>query len=328
MSLPDNVVRTADREMDYATPAAGYGYGDVSFETLPLDQIGAHYEETPPGVASMTLHYHQTEEEQFYVLSGELTVRELVRGADDYREYTLRAGDLVVYPGGTGLAHQFVNRSETPARFLALSDARNANEIAYFPDSDKVMVRALKGVFVVGEGAPEAAFAAARARAAARPVTTSSAPPEHVATRAVERALGPGLFGSQLSRVAGAKALFVNRDRLAPGAGTTLHRHTANEELVWVLEGRPTLHQRDDSGDVRCELRPGDLVHWAAGAPVAHRLLNESDADARVLVVGTDRPEDVILVPDQARAVLEAFGKRGPLQEVGYFDGEVPRHVP
>ncbi len=138
MSLPDNVVRTADVEMKYDSPAEGFGCGDISFESLPLDQIGAHVEEIPPGAATMILHYHQTEEEQFYVLAGELTVRELERGADDYREYTLRAGDHVVYPGGTGVAHQFVNRSSAAVRFLALSSARNPNEVAYFPDSGKV----------------------------------------------------------------------------------------------------------------------------------------------------------------------------------------------
>ncbi len=121
MSLPGNVVRSADIDLKYETPADGFGYGDVGLEALPLDQIGARLEEIPPGAATMTLHYHQTEEEQFYVLSGELVVRELERDVADYLEFTLRAGDHVVYPGGTGLAHQFVNRSGAPARFLALS---------------------------------------------------------------------------------------------------------------------------------------------------------------------------------------------------------------
>ncbi len=139
--------------------------------------------------------------------------------------------------------------------------------------------------------------------------------PTHVAgpTRVPERHLGPGrAFGRALARTAGARTVFVNVDRLPPGAATSsLHAHLADEELVLVLSGHPTLRQcagrREgrtpifDAPDTRTPLGPGDWAHWAPGDLVAHQLLNDTDDDVLLLVIGTDRvDDDVVLYPERA----------------------------
>jgi uncharacterized cupin superfamily protein len=54
-------------------------------------------------------------------------------GAEEHR---VRAGDYVAFPPGPP-AHQIMNRSQAPLRFLAMSTMLDP-EIAVYPDSKKV----------------------------------------------------------------------------------------------------------------------------------------------------------------------------------------------
>ncbi len=320
--LPPNVHRL-DPDLWHGVPDdAPYGHSWRAAE-MPVHQLGLNIAELAPGAGSCPLHHHHFEEEIFVVLQGELVVRELELGAERYREFPLRQGDLIAYPAGTGLAHQFFNRSQRPARYLSLSD-KVSGEVCEYPDSGKVALVALGGPGVFGDP-PDLDFSERPHR---RPVDVV-APPAHVCGPGPERDLGGGL-GRQLSRPAGAKTVFVNRDRLPPGTWTgPLHAHTADDELLLVLEGSPTLVQRrgerwsfETSSDERCLLQAGDVVHWAAGDRVAHRLGNESMDDAIVLVIGTDRPEDLCVFPETGRVHVRALGRTGRFERTDYWAGE------
>ncbi|MCB9745445.1 MAG: cupin domain-containing protein [Alphaproteobacteria bacterium] len=329
--LPKNVVRSADQAwQSYGTLPEGYGCSGVELDAFSLQDIGAHLEEVPAGLRSCPLHHHLLEEESFLVLAGTLEVRELPDGAAEARTFLLHPGELVVYAAGTGIAHQFRNPGPEPARFLALSSRREAQEIAVYPDSGKVMLRGLGFVGAVGEAAVAQANAASEARTT-RALADTERPP-HVASPRFheERDLG-GAFGLPLARLAGARQVFLNRDRLPPGARTgPLHAHSAEEELLFVWSGRPTLHQRrltslkELSGgeEELVALQPGDLVHWAPGDGVAHHVWNESDEDVVLLVIGTERREDVCVFPETGEAAVRALGLRGRLTELGYWVGE------
>jgi uncharacterized cupin superfamily protein len=90
---------------------------------------------------------------------------------------------------------------------------------------------------------------------------------------------------ARLGRQAGARALGASLFELPPGAATfPLHAHYANEEMILVLAGRPTLTSLD--GETR-ELEPGDVVACPAGREGAHRIDNHSEEPARVLLVST-----------------------------------------
>src|SRR6187455_3585739 len=66
----------------------------------------------------------------------------------------------------------------------------------------------------------------------------------------------------------------VNLTRLAPGAVSALrHAHTRQDELIYILEGRPTLIT--DAGET--ELAPGMCAGFRAGTGDAHHLVNRSD---------------------------------------------------
>ena len=79
--------------------------------------------------------------------------------------------------------------------------------------------------------------------------------------------------------------------RSPPGAATfPLHAHFANEELLVVLSGRPTLtHARRASAN----WRRGEVVAFPAGLDGAHRLDNRSDEPVRVLIVSTMRAPEI-----------------------------------
>ncbi|MCB9793878.1 MAG: cupin domain-containing protein [Alphaproteobacteria bacterium] len=332
MTLPPNVLRSADHDyQSYGTLPEGYGCSGIELEAFSFAHIGAHLEEVPPGCCSAPLHHHLLEEELFLLLSGRLLAREL-SPEGEARELLLEPGDLVVYAANTGLAHQFYNPGPEPARFLGLSTASHPQEVAYYPRSGKLMLRGLGFVGALAKDG-EAAVAEARAVDAARPVTRleGAARPAHVASPRflTERDLG-GAFGLPMARLAGARQVFLNRDRLPRGASTgPLHAHSADEELLYVLSGRPTLRQRRldtltafEGPEERVALQAGDLVHWAPGDGVAHQLLNEADEDALLIVIGTDRTEDVIALPEAGELVVRGLGMRGPPSALGYWVGE------
>jgi uncharacterized cupin superfamily protein len=340
MTLPVNVLRASALgwEEGPGNPRveARIGWRSRRFDALPLRALGAHLQQLMPGLVSAPLHHHLLEEEHFYLLEGELVVRELASGAGEYREYPLRPGELVAYPAGTGLAHHFHNRGTTPATFVALSDQREG-EICAYPDSGKVLLTALGKVGVLrasGERVDDerafarAQIALANRAAGARSMRRVIERPDHVADaeRCPERAVGAG-FGRPLARVAGARSVFVNEDRLPPGATSSpLHWHTADEELVIVLEGAPTLSQVREDVEEIAQLIPGDVVHWAPGDRVAHHLVNRGREDARLLVIGTDRPEDLCVFPERGYAFSRLLGRRVALAEAGFWDGEADPH--
>ena len=88
---------------------------------------------------------------------------------------------------------------------------------------------------------------------------------------------------------------------LQPGSRSSRkHWHSAEDEMVFVLEGEITLIE----GDTETLLKPGDAATFRAGVPVAHYLLNRSQSPTRCLVVGTRAPVDRITYPDHDRVCL------------------------
>ena len=98
----------------------------------------------------------------------------------------------------------------------------------------------------------------------------------------------------------------VNLTRLAPGAQSALlHRHTKQDEFVYVLSGTPTLVT--EAGEQ--QLAPGMCVGFAAGG-AAHHLVNNADQDATILEVGDRTPGDGARYPD-VDLVAEPDGEGG-----------------
>jgi quercetin dioxygenase-like cupin family protein len=79
--------------------------------------------------------------------------------------------------------------------------------------------------------------------------------------------------------VAQAPGLLVREFTFAPGEATPWHRHTQVSDRTYLLAGEMILET--EAG--RHRLAAGDTHHLPAGA--RHRLVNESPADARLLLI-------------------------------------------
>jgi uncharacterized cupin superfamily protein len=134
--------------------------------------------------------------------------------------------------------------------------------------------------------------------------------------RYVGRALDGELLGASLLE-------------LEPGQKSfPYHFQYANEELLIVLAGRPTL--REPSGER--ELAAGDVAIFRRGPDGAHQILNRTEEPTRILVVSTMIGPDVSEYPDSGKigAFAEAPGTAGDwfhaylrvADQVEYFEGE------
>jgi uncharacterized cupin superfamily protein len=100
---------------------------------------------------------------------------------------------------------------------------------------------------------------------------------------------------SRLGRQTGARQLGASLFEVLPGAATfPLHIHYANEEMLVVVAGRPTLQTLAGSR----VLEPGEVVACPAGRSGAHRLTNDTDEPVRVLIVSTMHAPDVNEFPE------------------------------
>ena len=85
----------------------------------------------------------------------------------------------------------------------------------------------------------------------------------------------------------------VNLTRLAPGGQSALmHAHGKQDELVYVVEGEPTL--MTESG--QSKLSPGMCVGFPAGGE-AHHLVNDTERDVLYLEIGDRTPGDEVRYP-------------------------------
>lgn len=106
-----------------------------------------------------------------------------------------------------------------------------------------------------------------------------------------------------LSDAGGLRQFGVHDQTLWPGATTgERHWHSAEDEFLYVLEGRVTLE--DDEG--LHDLSPCDAVAWPHGRPNAHRMLNRSDAPCRYLILGSRCRGDVCTYPETGRRQINA----------------------
>lgn len=86
----------------------------------------------------------------------------------------------------------------------------------------------------------------------------------------------------------------VNLTQLAPGsASALLHRHSRQDEFVYVLQGTPTLRLNDEE----CLLKPGYCMGFKADSGVAHQLINRSNELVIYIEIGDRSAGDEVDYP-------------------------------
>ena len=79
------------------------------------------------------------------------------------------------------------------------------------------------------------------------------------------------------------------------------HWHSHEDEFIYVLEGTPTLVT--DEGET--VLEPGDVAGFPAGSKNGHHVINNADAAAVLLVVGSRKAEDDAFYSDLDMQILK-----------------------
>jgi uncharacterized cupin superfamily protein len=100
-------------------------------ERVGAKKLGYNITVLPPGKAAFPFHSHRVNEEMFFVLEGEGTIR---IGAG---RHPIRRGDVIACPrGGPETAHQIVNTSGADLKFLAVS-TKLSPDIAEYPQTGR-----------------------------------------------------------------------------------------------------------------------------------------------------------------------------------------------
>lgn len=132
--MPKVTLAPPVHEPDPRHPVLGAGPGPYSHVVIGdpggLTQFGAHLEILPPGSRSGFRHWHETEDEMVYVLSGELVLIE-------DSETILRPGDAACWPAGLAIGHCLENRSGGDASYLTIG-TRNRADTIHYPDHDLI----------------------------------------------------------------------------------------------------------------------------------------------------------------------------------------------
>ena len=130
------------------------------------------------------------------------------------------------------------------------------------------------------------------------PRTKASNYPEPYASRMA------GRTKRQLGDAFGLASFGVNLTTLQPGAvSSLLHRHSHQEEFVYILSGTPTLR----TGEDEYLLQPGMCAGFVPGGP-AHQLVNRSGEDVVYLEMGDRNPADSGAYPEDDLVAVWAEG--------------------
>lgn len=110
----------------------------------------------------------------------------------------------------------------------------------------------------------------------------------------------------QLGDAFGLKNFGVNLTKLFPGGESALlHRHSKQDEFIYILEGKPTLIT--DEGEI--ELSPGMCAGFPA-AGRAHHLINRTEQDVIYIEIGDRSAGDEGSYPaDDLEAKMAAPGQ-------------------
>jgi uncharacterized cupin superfamily protein len=133
---------------------------------------------------------------------------------------------------------------------------------------------------------------------------------------------------ARIGRQAGAERLGASVWEVPPGeAAYPYHFHLAEEELLFVLAGHPSLRTPEGWR----ELAPGEAVAFLVGEGGAHQVVNRTDEPVRMLVVSLNGVPEICIYPDSDKVgvygdrVSEGGGMRELYRRseaVDYYDGE------
>lgn len=123
----------------------------------------------------------------------------------------------------------------------------------------------------------------------------------------------------------GAEALAVKSFLIPPGQALCPYHYEFEEEWLMVLEGSVLV--RTPSGEH--QLGRGDVVAFPAGPEGAHKVSNQAEVDARLVMFSSAREPSVAVYPDSDKIGVWPGNEADKLMvrrkdgAIDYWDGEV-----
>jgi len=284
--------------------------------------VGVQRISVDAGSWATPLHLEGSEEEIFYVLSGNGVSFQW--DGDTEEAYPVGAGDCLVH---LALEHAHtIGAGDEELVVLAFGQRHYA--------ANTLLPRA--GVSWLGptwvlEGAPADHPWAKEAEAGPPAWTELSARPSRIVNVADVAASdrSRGEVGSVLRRLgdaAGSERTGLTHYVVQPGAlMNPPHVHSAEEEIFVILEGSGSVHLYPsvrDGGEIEeFPVRAGCTIARPAGTQRAHAF-RAGDDGMTLLAYGTRDPNDIAYYPRSGKISFRGVGVIGRLEQVDYWDGE------
>ncbi len=121
------------------------GQGDNQFTVKPviedISKCSANFVEVEPGKYAYGYHYHEENEEVFYIISGEASVK------TEKGDIRLKAGDAVCFPANINGSHVISNPSKTEKLVYLDFGTANRPDVVHFTGTDMGMVVTRSGIY-------------------------------------------------------------------------------------------------------------------------------------------------------------------------------------
>lgn len=106
-----------------------------------IDKCSANFVEVSPGKFAYGYHYHEENEEIFYIISGEASVK------TEKGNIRLKQGDIICFPANIGGSHLISNPSSTEKLIYLDIGTANKPDIVHFTGTDMGMVISRQGIY-------------------------------------------------------------------------------------------------------------------------------------------------------------------------------------
>lgn len=264
--------------------------------SVDFNRIAVHHIVLPPGCRTSKPHAESLEEEFVFVLKGEphLWLNGYIH---DLREHY-----AVGFPAGTGIAHTFINNTNSDVHLLVAGDKTKNENLCSFPINPELKKESPiwwdnppKQEIGPHNGLPGPIQETERAKEASQYIIDCKAQgrlkPFHYPGD--NETFGEGF---RLTKIIGLKNLGITYDFLPSGTRSAFpHAHTHEEEFVYVLQGKPTVWL---DGCTKI-IGPDDFAAYPSNTGLAHALINDSDEEVLYLCIGEtfEFPNEKITYP-------------------------------
>lgn len=121
------------------------GQGDNLFSVKPIiediSKCSANFVEVEPGKYAYGYHYHEENEEVFYIINGEALVK------TEKGDIHLKQGDAICFPANINGSHVISNPSKTEKLIYLDVGTANKPDIVHFTGTNAGMVIAREGIY-------------------------------------------------------------------------------------------------------------------------------------------------------------------------------------